>query len=163
MLSKFVGALVPVMDCYILTSQKKINLALTTNLQSWPRWWSSGQHSCLQLRRSKFDSCWLLNKFSVRKRRKQTKKRPGLAHLKKKSSIRHNRCHVLLCSHLMEPNWMFYRSTYFFWTVGVAEQLNALQNQLVLGLSSWTFFSFFVISCQLRPSVSLGLHQGQSW
>ena len=58
-------------------------------LQSWvrmvarPWWWSSGQRSCLLLRRSEFESCWLL-RFSVRKDENKRKKRLGLAPLKKR-------------------------------------------------------------------------------
>ena len=42
-----------------------------------PWWWSSGQRSCLLLRRSEFDSCWLLNKFSVQKDENKRKRGRG--------------------------------------------------------------------------------------
>ena len=59
-----------------------------------PWWWSSGQRSRLMLRRSEFESRWLLN-FSVIVLYEKTKineKRPGLAQLKKKLSLLSKTC-----------------------------------------------------------------------
>ena len=49
---------------YIEFSWKHAHCVIINNW-NWngPWWWSSGQHTCLLLRRSKFESCWLLQFF----------------------------------------------------------------------------------------------------
>ena len=60
-----------------------INWTLTFTILG-PWWWSSGQRSCLLLQRSEFESCWLLNKFSVRKDENKRKRGRGWPIFKKK-------------------------------------------------------------------------------
>ena len=77
---------------YLVPSKTKLPrccriILLVSNLEvCGPWWWSSGQRSCLLLRRSEFESRWLLNKFSVRKdeNKKKRKRDRGWPILKKK-------------------------------------------------------------------------------
>ena len=62
-----------------------VNVYLISVVGPW--WWSSGQRSCLLLRRSEFESCWLLNKFSVRKDENKRKRGRGWPIFKKKERL----------------------------------------------------------------------------
>ena len=62
------------------------NVPLDKLLREGPWWWSSGQRSCLLLWRSEFESCWLLNTFSVRKDENKRKRGWGWPTLKKLNS-----------------------------------------------------------------------------
>ena len=79
---------------------------------SGPWWWSNGQRSCLLLRRSEFQSRWLLHKFSVRKDENKQKKTPGLAHLFYKRTTWGGDLHLgsylfHLGTHRLEYLWLF--------------------------------------------------------